>query len=68
MLDNKTRHCTGIERRSNVGAGLPAMASTRCFSCTESSVSQASQIPHLSVSASGLCHHGGKQWGLKEPL
>ncbi|OPA99633.1 hypothetical protein BFW87_02655 [Pseudomonas fluorescens] len=30
-----------------VGAGLPAMQSPRCISCTAVMLSQASQLPHL---------------------
>ncbi|MGR3887897.1 hypothetical protein FW764_13205 [Pseudomonas sp. 1152_12] len=33
-------------RRTNVGAGLPAMASLRCVCQTTASASQASQLPH----------------------
>ncbi|RZI19536.1 hypothetical protein EUX58_26570 [Pseudomonas sp. 770NI] len=49
------------EPRSNVGAGLPAMASTRYFSYTEPPASQASQLPHWIGLASGFCHHRDKQ-------
>ena len=38
--------------RSNVGAGLPAMASTGCIWKTELSASQASQLPQKSRAAS----------------
>ncbi|QBQ09149.1 hypothetical protein DCC84_05120 [Pseudomonas sp. SXM-1] len=40
---------------TNVGAGLPAMASPRSGRYTESPASQASQLPHLTEFDQGMC-------------
>ncbi|PRW77280.1 hypothetical protein C7A12_12135 [Pseudomonas fluorescens] len=44
----------------SVGAGLPAILTTRCIRQTEVMLSQASQLPHLTELCSGMCdnaHH-----------